>query len=377
MEAREDSVLDRQPVQWSHPGGVFAVLLGSIVLFAGCEPETIIDDDDTTDVTDDDTDDDDDTTEPPPTRIYATFFSHNEQAHSDEDCSILLNGGATEEEWDQTLARENYLANREATLDLAQRFIDHDVAWHLQSDWEYARAVEHWDQAPELLDVTDGKNLLQYIHELSPDHLQVDAHAHESSHNYADVSYVLDQLGVPSTGVIGGYLANPPEEENWTRFQDGPLMATPTTDTSYAFDVGFLTGGGSVSHDQDIIVSGVWRPMDADHYTDDDPTQQLIAIGGHHDYLPEGNSVLDLVTRLDAGELEDGVMYTATVMFKHCDLASDEDLVDSLEQVIIDHQADVEAGKLVWATVPQLVQAWQDEYGSRVELLVEDSLLED
>ena len=44
----------------------------------------------------------------------------------------------------------------------------------------------------------------------------------ETQYNYADVAYLLDQIGVPPTNTVGGFLYDPPDNpQGWEQHEAG------------------------------------------------------------------------------------------------------------------------------------------------------------
>ena len=295
----------------------------------------------------------------PPTRVYVTLVSHNE-TFGNAPCDRVLGGGDD--------ARERYLANRSATVGMAEKVVAAEAAWNLQSDWQYLDRVAEYDVG-EVLDETDGKNLMEWVAERAPGMLAVDTHSHEAGgFNFADVAALLEDLGVPTSGIVGGYIANPSEEADWERFRDD----VEASKSNYVFRADALWGGGSADHVDDPKASGIWRPRDADHFFEDDPSQSLPNIGGYTGDLVATDGVHALLDMLRAGELEEGRMYTATIMVAQCDLDLDGAL-DEVQSVLDDLAPEVHSGDLVWSTLADVRSTWLDTYDAQpVVLIVED-----
>lgn len=209
---------------------------------------------------------------------------------------------------------------------------------------------------------TDGGNIVKYLSELAPDRLVVDAHSHElRGYNYADVSYLLTQLGVESTGVVGGFIYTPSSRANWTRFR------APVAGSKYrtaTFNAVTLWGGGSADHRNDSTASGIWRPKSTTEFHTDDPAQRLTNIGHYTGDVLSADGALDLVGRLRRGELQPGHMYTATIMIPQCEIDSNPDTVPAVQGIIASLSDAVRNREVVWATMPDMIRIWRDEYGS-------------
>lgn len=77
---------------------------------------------------------------------------------------------------------------------------------------------------------------------------------------------------------------------------------------------------------------------------------------------------MELLAQLRDGELEENRMYTVTVMGRQCDF----DLAGPLDDldVLLDELApEIASGDLVWATLPQVLQTWHDEYDAQPVIL--------
>ncbi|MGE3274793.1 MAG: hypothetical protein AB7O67_06755 [Vicinamibacterales bacterium] len=282
------------------------------------------------------------------TRIYLAFVSHNEYSGSNEPCRWLASDQA------------RFAANRAAVLQVASLIAARQGAYDLQTDWEFALRVAQWE-TDAMRTSTSGMNLLQYLAAFAPDRVVVDAHSHESlGFNYADVAYMVEQLtGRPSTGIVGGFTAAPAVSANWERFRQ-PLVGQQFP--QYAWQPVALWGGGSAGHRADPTASGVWRPASEDDFFTDDPAHGLVNIGSYSFGALDPSGAVDLVTRLRAGTLEPGRLYTATLMLPQCEFDVNPAVVPYVTAVLDAAAPYVAAGDIVWATLPQVLEAWRDEY---------------
>jgi hypothetical protein len=276
------------------------------------------------------------------TRIYAAFVSHNEVY--DQKCPPC----------DPVVTQQDpYLANRKLVVKFAQMIREHKAAWDMQSDWQFVEAATQWD-TPEVKAETGGKHIIQYLTEVAPDRIVVDAHSHEVKYNLADLVFILEGAGWKRNGVVGGFVYSPPEQEGWGRFR-APVQGRVYPDVTWTADT--LWGGATPGHTNgDSVASGIWRPKDANHFYEDDPRQSLVNVG---DY---GSKVEELVDLLRAGKLQQNRMYTVTVFLNQCTL-SDAEI--ARHAALVDRLApEVEAGRLVWATLPDMVKTWRQSYNS-------------
>src|SRR5262245_4623297 len=99
------------------------------------------------------------------TRVYATFVSHNEESFSNPPCAAML------------ASRDRYVANRAAVVSLARLVAGRGATWDVQSEWEYLTKVAAWDDEAAR-DATNGQNVIQFLAEIDPAHVAVDAHSH-------------------------------------------------------------------------------------------------------------------------------------------------------------------------------------------------------
>jgi len=287
----------------------------------------------------------------PPARpvIYATFVSHNDESRSNAPCRAMLQDG-------------RYSANRAAIVAMAETIVSHNAAWDFQSDWEYLLTVSGSDTDEERT-TTGGKNIVEWLAERDPGRIAVDAHSHEASgYNYADVAQLLADLGVPTTGIVGGFLWTPIEAQNWTRFQSAPLTGLRPPFPRWSPIA--LWGGGSRNHTDDAQASGVWRPRDAASFFIDDPAQVLFNIGNWKGGVADASGLVDLLDRLHSGQLESGRLYTAHVFLTQCtlDLPGDPSEPAAVAALIDRFAPDVASGDLVWATLPTIAAVWQTIY---------------
>lgn len=305
----------------------------------------------------------------PPARVFATVVSHNED-DGNEVCARSLFGlsGAQRMVGEVVPPRDRYEAVRAQTVAFAHMVADEGGAYDLESDLPFLDAIARYDDAA-LMASTDGQNLAAWLATFAPEHVTIDAHSHEHGYldapvNYADVASQVESLsGVPSTGVVGGFVATPAIEV-WTRFLTPPLRATRT---AYEWSPGILWGGGSPGHTEDVEAAGVWRPTDPNEFLRDNPEGPLVNVGHYASGDMTGASIDELLVLLHAGELEAGHMYTAAVFVTQCDLDATD--TEDMRALIRAHEADVVAGDLVWATLPEVARIFREEYASTPTIL--------
>jgi hypothetical protein len=271
--------------------------------------------------------------------IYLTIVSHNEEPDSNRYPNFVENEAA-------------FWEHRAAVLKFAEAVTAAGAKYDWQSDWNFLQAVAKYDTGTA---DTNGKNIVRYLSEDLG--VEVDPHAHERNYNYADVAYLIAQLGVEPSGVVGGFLVYPTEQSKLEYLWE-PI--TSTLDSSYTWQAELLWGGGSPNHVSDYNVSGMWRPASNEQYLTSADTAPLPNIGG---YTGTWDGVADLLAKQAAGELEAGHMYTATVMVNQDEMLDDATITDTVNQ-IQQYQAEVENGQLQWINLADAISIWMNQYQS-------------
>jgi len=275
------------------------------------------------------------------TPVHVTMVSHNE---TDNARYGLLD------------TESGYLAMRAAILQIAGLMTQYGAAWSHQSDWRFLEAVRRWDQGA-VLNSTNGKNILRYLREDLG--FEIDAHSHESEdYNYADVTWLLGDLGIPSTGVVGGFLYSPPDDTtlvDWEKFR-APLSGWRFPGFSWQAEI--LWGGGTVNHQgQDADVSGCWRPVDRCHFFEHDPAGNLISVG-HGTLLPL------LIADIASGTAPAGRLYTQSLMIFELDVVNrGQTALDDIEAQLQMVQGYVQSGQAHWTSLRGMADLWLSQYG--------------
>lgn len=285
-----------------------------------------------------------------PARVYATIVTHNE-TNSKAEC-IPINGN-TGGAWN---------SNRALTKMFVDTIVAHGGAYDLGSDTSYIEAMTAYETSEERA-ATGGMNILEYVSSVDPAHIVVDSHHHPvDTVNYADLQYMLHNASVSDTHVVSGMIWSPAADADWLQFR----TTIHAIGHDYPWDGQILWGAATAGHaGPDSQASGVWRPASADMFHVDDPAQSLVYVAGYkeqHWAEYHGSGLDDLLGKLANGELEPNHMYTAAVMFDHCSLAASD--ITDVASLLDAHADDVAAGRLVWATLPQIVATWRSEYAS-------------
>lgn len=274
--------------------------------------------------------------------IYVSIVSHNEEPSFPNHP-------------DFTSDYDTYESFRDAAVAFSEMLHDEGVKYDFQSDWNFLLAEQdHWDE----FDNTNGKNLLRWLVEDMD--FAVDPHAHESTYSIADVAYLMEQLDITPSNIVGGFIATPAEDSRVEDFQV-PIEGWQY-DTTWEADA--LWGGGSGNHvdDEGQWTSGIWRPQDNENFFIDDPDSKPV-IGT---YTSTWDGLDDLLEKRDSGELEAGKMYTATIMTNQED-AQDQDFIDEFQSEIQARQSYTDSGAIEWVTLTEALNIWEDDYDSTPE----------
>lgn len=249
---------------------------------------------------------------------------------------------------------EEFKKHRAVLLPFVNMLKEENVMFNYQSDWNFLQAIAAFDSG----EGTGGKNILKYIKDLG---FEVDPHAHETSYNYADVAYLINQLGVPTSNTVGGFIAIPPEDSKIEYFQD-PITGW---NYDYTWQAEILWGAGSYHHTNDPFVSGVWCPKDNDNFYEHDPTK-LPHIGGYN----LGHKGVELLLEKSlSGELDPEKIYTIDIPLGQMNLLGGGFIEDQRRQIKNLKEMDTN-GLLQWVGMKQVIEIWQQEYGSQPNLLL-------
>ncbi len=281
--------------------------------------------------------------------IYLTIVSHNEEPASGRYPDFLAN---------ETVFWEH----RAAILKFAEAVTAAGAKYDWQSDWNFLKAVAKYDHGTT---DTAGKNIVQYLSEDLG--VEVDPHAHESTYNYADVAYLIQQLGVEPSHVVGGFLVSPIADSKVEYFWN-PL--TSTVDSNYTWQAELLWGGGSPNHVSDYAIAGMWRPSSAEEYLTHRPDAPLPNIGT---YTSSWDGVDDLLTKQASGELPSNLMYTVSIMVNQ-DAMTDPTTIDETVTAIHQYDDAIASGEVQWINLADALTIWQDQYDSVPNIYQDSSI---
>ena len=268
-------------------------------------------------------------------------------------------------------AEATYLTWRAAILQFAQECADREIDWQFQSDWNFLEGVVRFETAegagytPAMQSLmnatTSGLNVMKYLREVRQ--VNLDPHSHEThGYNYSDVAYLIDvKCDTTPTLVVGGHVYDPtaiPGYQNWPKFLTHPmgLKAKVYAATNYRWRPVLLMGGGTVAHESDPHVAGLWRPQDEHHYFTHSPSQTIAAVGNWEQDFHETDRLLSL---LEDGTLPHGnKLWTVGRVLNHRDLVQ-PDYIDNVAIPILDTiEAWRDAGRFQTKTFEAIYNEW-------------------
>ncbi len=278
-----------------------------------------------------------------------------EDTDTDEDIALpkvhVLIVTHSEESESYNRSEEMFESSRKVLVQFAEMLHDEGVAWNYQSDWTFLLAATQYDAGDAS---TNNKNFLQYFKEDLG--FEIDPHAHETQYNYADVAYLISQLGVEPSGVVGGFVASPASESKLEYLQStihGNVY-------SYAWKPEVLWGGavGGHQNESDLWVSGIWNPKDAEHFTEDGGN--LPDVGGYY-------TTWEGLDALLAKDLDPGKIYTQAIFAGQRTLTDES--IEAFRAQIEKRKSDK---RIVWVGLTELISIWESEYHSESNILKYD-----
>ncbi len=304
------------------------------------------------------------------TKIYVLFNSHNEDT---------WNVGT------ETLYKK-YRADLVERLSIFQEY---NAKLNWQSDTVVLEAMIAFEEE-SLYSDTHGMNILRYIDSLG---FSVDPHFHEKEgYSYADVAYLIEQLGVTPSVVVGGSKAfdcgespsAPVQTIDWHADigleDDGYIYGTMYP--SYKWKPEILSGASSGGHFADDHTSGAWKPGNDGDFYDHDEESSIIYIGeGYsHDQTLMGQKetsgtevlysdagyVKELAEKLQQGEIPSGQFYSALIHVRDNAQVRDGGSTvitnDGLREIFEELEPYYEQGIIEYVTFQEAAALWQDEF---------------
>lgn len=177
---------------------------------------------------------------------------------------------------------ETYDSNQNAydsAVTVIDQILNHMIAidgrWNFQTCSKFVLGALNWDNA-----ATNPNDVLERMY--TSGKVQIDSRNKTESpqynYNISDVYHLLDSCGVTSTHTVGGFLAYPYTNEDWTQFRNPKFGAV----YHQPWQAEIIWGGGSPGHVQDLNDYGTWKPKDGNNETNvytHDPNANLWLVG--------------------------------------------------------------------------------------------------
>jgi hypothetical protein len=276
--------------------------------------------------------------------IYVSIITHNEEPSSSNYPDFIEDENA-------------FWEHREALITFADMLHEEGVKYNYQSDWNFLYAATLYDQGTPS---TKNKNFLRYLKEDLG--FEIDPHNHKTEYNFADVAYLIEELGVPVSQTVGGFLAAPPRVCMVEYFRE-PIRGTTYTD--YTWQANILWGGATAGHkgDEELWTSGIWRPRDNENFLVHDENA-LPHVGG---YKSDWTGLEDLIQKQQNGELEVGKIYTQTIFIGQNELLK-SGRIRGFREMIQSLSEYSDAGMIRWVGLEEVVDIWENDYDSEPNL---------
>jgi hypothetical protein len=270
-----------------------------------------------------------------------------------------------------TVSKVTYVQWRDAILTFAQLCATRNLPWSFQSDWNFLEGVRRYETPTgaaydaSLMTNTAGKNVARYLNENLG--VTLDPHSHENSgYNYADVAWLLTQLGVTPTGVVGGHVYTGTGYQEWPKFVEDPLglLCEKYSATGYRWKPVVMMGGGTASHVDDPHSSGIWLPSHTagttisskEQYFTHDPVGQIAAMG-HWDQDLHAND--QFLRKLEDGIIPHGdKLWTLSHVFNHRDMVQPGFLTSIMPAKLDTIRRWRDAGRVTVAQYSSVHAAW-------------------
>lgn len=221
------------------------------------------------------------------TALYLNINSHNEE--TDFEGIGGNSSGSENSSYGYNNDSLKFATYRNYVKQAADTIVQKNVKWNFQTDWTFLEGAMNFDHG-NLSSNTGGQNIFQFLQNSTGGRVQIDPHAHASTHNMADICWMLTQYGITPSNNVGGFLYDTlmgtMQGSDWRL--DGNGIQTeyfPFASTGYTWTPNVLWGAGSANHTNDLNDYGAWKPvyMDLqlpnDSFYTHDPSQPLLYIG--------------------------------------------------------------------------------------------------
>ncbi|MDD3084213.1 MAG: hypothetical protein PHP82_04280, partial [Candidatus ainarchaeum sp.] len=306
--------------------------------------------------------------------VYVTWFSHNEK----------------EGYWDSLIKDEQkYVLYREDLVEKIKLLHSYGIKLNWETDYIVVQAMQKWETG-ELLDNTNGKNILKWMSEDMD--VIIDPHRHPSNYSYADIAYEIKKAGIEPSGILGGFriyeCADPNIPMSFSQvdyMEESSINFDGTINGNvydYTWKVDILVQPANNGHTFDSWTTGVWRPDVNGDFFEHDPNGKFITIGqgySHTKTLIGGTNsggtkilydgaeyVIELLSKIDSGELPSEKIYTTSVHFRDTMI---ETTYEDIEKVLKEYEPLVESGKVIYADYDSVAKIWSEKYNEEPNLV--------
>jgi hypothetical protein len=283
-----------------------------------------------------------------PSKLYITLISHNEDNIGYDNSSSL------------------YYNNRAVLVNICNILQAEGVKYNYGADYVALQAIEDLDTG-SVVSTTNGKNLVRWMKEDKG--VECDPHAHETTYNYADVHYLMSQLGIIPSDVMSGYLYDTLQNGvAWDSYQNG---VTGIIFPSHSWQPKILWGGATPMHVADPHFFGVFKPQSTINFFEHNPSNTLTAIGVGCPIKLEStttisyvDSLIDkIVSDIQSAALPPGGIYTQEIFFGEGKV-NQPWFLPLLNKVIDSVNVHVGNGTAEWKNLTEIHSLWQTAYDS-------------
>lgn len=234
------------------------------------------------------------------------------------------------------------------------------------SDHVALRAIAKYDTGTTL-NSTNGKNLCRWMSENMG--VECDPHSHETTYGYGDVAYFMNQLGVPPSGNISGFLFGQLQNgHNWEDYEDGIQGDSFPT---YTWHPNVLWGGGSPNHIDDLNYYGCYKPKSMAEVNVHEVSKHLTLVGTGCTIKMDDTSTIAynmsvihrLIDAVDNGTLPANGIYTQEIMCNEGKMRQPF-FIPLITEMIDSVNVLVAQGKLQWAHLSEIHDYWKSTYDS-------------
>lgn len=281
-------------------------------------------------------------------KLYITLISHNEDNIGYNNSSTL------------------YYNNRNKLVTICNTLQTKGAKYNYGGDWVALEAIADLDTG-SVLSSTNGKNILRWM--VEDKGFECDPHSHESTRNYADVHYLMSQLGITPTNTMSGYLYDTLQGGHaWEDYQNG---VTGIYFPSHTWQPQVLWGAATPQHTHDPHFFGAFKPGGLDSFFEHTPSNNLTAIGTGCQIKLESTTTIgaidslidNIVADIQSGNLPSNGFYTQEIFFSEGKV-NQSWFMTLFNKVIDSVNVHVGNGTVEWKSLSEIHNLWQTTYNS-------------